>query len=181
MKKLLFAAIAILGFSAVSFGQPGNTATATVGGTIITPITITKNADMNFGTVLASAAGTVVLIPGVANPTYTGVSHYGGLGTVAPSTAQFTVNGNFSNAYSISVTNLPTTVVNGGATMAVGTWTMATANNFSYTGATGSGSGTLSASGVQTFEIGATLTVAAGQTAGTYTAAAPINIIVNYN
>ena len=61
-KVIATAAIAIA-FSNSSFAQA--TATAAASATIITPITIVKNVDMNFGNVAVSAslAGTVVLLP----------------------------------------------------------------------------------------------------------------------
>ena len=69
MKKLtiLVALLVVVGFSTNAFAQESATATATA--TIVTPIGITKSADMNFGNVASSgAAGTVVLarfFPGV--------------------------------------------------------------------------------------------------------------------
>ena len=183
MKKLLVFAIAILGFSAVSFGQI-NVATATVGATIITPISITKVTDMNFGTVLVTGAGTATLVPGSA-ATYSGVSHYSNTNAVTATTAKFTVNGNFGNTYGISVSGLPATVVNGSANMALSAWSVGgwtgTAGTMTFTEPTAAGTGTLSGTGAQTFEIGATLTLVAGQTAGVYAATAPMTVTVNYN
>ena len=183
MKKLLVFAIAILGFSAVSFGQ--NVATATVGATIITPIAISKTADMNFGTILATAAGSVTLVPGGTN-TYTGVSHYNNTGAVAESRAIFQVTGNYSNTYGISITAPVTVSHTGGGTMPITAWTVgafggSTTGAVSFTLGAGTGTAQLSATGGQTFEIGATLGVAASQTAGLYTAASNISVTVNYN
>ena len=61
MKKLIVFAIAILGFTAVSFGQV-NTSAAT-SATVITPISILKTTDLSFGTLAVSptVAGTLVL------------------------------------------------------------------------------------------------------------------------
>ena len=183
MKKLIVIAIAIFGFTAVSFGQT-NTSTVGAGatGTIITPITIGLNHGLNFGTIVA-AAGTVTVIPGNAVASYSGPSAYTGGTVVAPTTASFTVNGNYLNTFTISVSNLPATVVHStdvSATMAVATWT-SNATSLTFTAPTGAGTGLLNASGTQTFEIGATLTVAALQKAGTYNAAAPFNVKVDYN
>jgi len=44
-----------------------------------------------------------------------------------------------------------------------------------------SGTGTLSSGGTQTLNVGATLNVAAAQTAGTYTNATGVAVSVNYN
>jgi len=178
MKKLLALAVVILGFTAVSFGQT-NSATATATGIIVTPITVNLDRPMDFGTLIASA-GSVTLVPAAA-ATYTGVTAFTGAGTVAPKTAQFIVNGNFSNTYAISVSGLPTTVKHSvsASTMALSAWS-STANLITFTTPTGTGIGTLDGSGVQSFEIGATLTVAAGQEAGTYTST-PFTVTVNYN
>src|ERR1700722_5409895 len=66
-KAIVTAAIIIAGTN-VSFAQA--TATASASATIITPITIVKTIDMNFGNVAVSAslAGTVVWLQPVAVP-----------------------------------------------------------------------------------------------------------------
>ena len=67
-KVLAIASIFITG-STASFAQASATASASA--TIITPITITKTADMNFGNVAvqASTGGTVIMNPaGVRTP-----------------------------------------------------------------------------------------------------------------
>ena len=99
MKKLIVFAIAIFGFTAVSFGQPGNTATATVGASIITPITISATA-MNFGTILAANTGTanVTIAPGGTTTYGTGLSYYSNTGAIATTPATFSVAGNFNNS-----------------------------------------------------------------------------------
>lgn len=169
----------ILGFSATSFGQNSDNVTATAQGTIITPISITKNADMQFGTLVA-AAGTVVLNPGAA-PTYNGVAAYTTTDKVDPSTARFTVNGDYSNTYAISISDLPTVVTHtdNSTTMALSAWT-STNDIITFTIPTGSGTNALNGTGTDSFEIGATLTVAANQTAGVYTSSA-FTVTVDYN
>jgi hypothetical protein len=52
----------VITFSASTYAQVSSTATASV--TIVTPITLAKTVDMNFGNVAVSAvAGTVVITP----------------------------------------------------------------------------------------------------------------------
>ena len=60
-KKLLALVILISGFTINSYSQATATATATA--TVVTPITISKTADMNFGNIAVQAAtgGTVTL------------------------------------------------------------------------------------------------------------------------
>ena len=164
MKKIYLLALAVIGFSANSFAQ----ATATATATIISPITIVKDVDMNFGNIAVGAiAGTVVLpatgartiTGGVTLPTFN-------IGTV--SAAAFTVTGTALYTYTLTLPTLATTLTSGGNTMS--------ANAF-----TSSSAGTLSAGGTQSFTVGATLTVAASQAAGTYVSGTPFTVTVNYN
>src|ERR1700753_3762247 len=63
LTKIFATATIIIAGASASFAQA--TATASASATIITPITITKTADMNFGNVAVSAtiAGTAILAP----------------------------------------------------------------------------------------------------------------------
>ena len=167
-KVLAIASILIAG-SIASFAQA--TATASASANIITPITIVKNVDMNFGNVAVSAtlAGTAVLAPAGTRTTggAGGVTLPATAGTVAA--ASFTVSGQASYTYAIT---LPATctISSAGNTMTV--------NAFTSTPAT---TGTLSGLGAQTLTVGATLNVAAGQASGAYTNASGVPVTVNYN
>src|SRR5476651_2008266 len=85
ISKVLATVTAIIAFSTSSFAQATATASATA--TIITPISIVKNVDMNFGNVAVSAslAGTVVLNPAGTRTTggAGGVTLPSTIGTVA--------------------------------------------------------------------------------------------------
>ncbi len=173
MKKLLVFAIVILGFSAVSFGQVSASASSTA--TIITPIAITKSADLNFGTIAVSPTlgGTVALAASSGIPTRTkggagGVTLPAVAGTVTA--AAFDVTGLASSTYSIG---LPGTITLTGDISGV-----MTLGNFI---SSPSPTGTLSAGGAQTFYVGGTLNVGAAQAAGTYTNATGLTVTVNYN
>jgi hypothetical protein len=74
--KLALAVLALTAFSTSSFAQASATATATA--TIVTPISITKTVDMNFGNVAVQTGTGGVTLPAVP-------------GTVTA--ASFTVNG----------------------------------------------------------------------------------------
>lgn len=167
--KLFALAVIILGFSATSFGQVQGIAPTNA--TIITPISIVKVTNLEFGNVAVqtATAGTVILSPGGTRATggAGGVSLPATTGTV--SAASFTVSGLAGYTYSIS---LPTTfnVASGANTMVVNTFT-----------STPTPTGTLSVSGSETLSVGATLNVTAGQAAGTYTSAAGLTVTVNYN
>ena len=168
--KAIAATIVIAGFANTSFAQA--TATASASATIITPISIVKTTDMNFGNVAVSAtlAGTVVLSPAGSRTTggAGGVTLPATTGTVAA--AAFTVSGQASYTYAIT---LPSSCsISDGASHSM------TVNSFT---STPSSTGTLSTSGTQSLTVGATLNVAAAQAANTYTNATGVPVTVNYN
>jgi hypothetical protein len=148
-----------------------SSATASASATIVTPITITKNVDMNFGNaaVQASTGGTVVLSPAGARLSTAGVTLPVLSGTV--SAADFTVNGQANYTYAITLPTSATIYDAGNAhNMVVNTFTSSPATT-----------GTLSATGSQTLTVGATLNIGAGQASGTYTTATDFTVTVNYN
>src|SRR5580698_5417503 len=102
--KVIAAAVIVLGATSTSsFAQA--TATASASANIITPITIVKTVDMNFGNVAVSATtlGTAVLAPGGTRTTggAGGVTLPATTGTVAAAT--FTVAGQASYTYAITL------------------------------------------------------------------------------
>lgn len=167
MKNILLLFIILVGFGVRSYGQASATATATA--TIVTPISITKNVDMNFGNISATNAGTVVLVPTGTRTNSGGVTLPATAGTV--SAAEFNVSGSAGFTFSVSLpqTDLVLTNATGNQTMTVNTFT-----------STPSSTGTLT-SGATSLKVGATLNVKSGQAAGVYTNAAGFNVIVNYN
>ena len=168
-KVLAIAAIALVSANS-SFAQATTSASASA--TIITPITIVKATDMNFGNVAVSAslAGTVVMSPasvrtaagggGVTLPAVTG--------TVAA--ASFTVSGQANYTYAITLPSSCTITDASSHTMTVDGFTSDPATT-----------GALSGTGSQTLNVGATLNVSAAQAAGTYTNASGVAVTVNYN
>jgi len=173
MKKMIFSALALVAFATNSNAQATTQASAEA--TIVTPISIVKDVDMNFGNVAVQAAtgGTVVLatdgtrLPGGAG----GVTLPIVTGTV--SAASFTVSGTAGYAYNVTLPSPSVTLTrsSGGQTM--------TASNFTSDPTTNTG--VLDATtGNQTLNVGATLNVAAGQVAGVYTCAS-FDVTVNYN
>jgi hypothetical protein len=164
--KLLTLGLVLLAFSAAAFGQ---TATATATATILTPITLTRTGDMNFGNIIAGPGGTVLLSPaGVRTPT--GVTlPAANPGTVTAAT--FRVDGDGTSTYAITLpaANYTITRLTGTETMIVNAFT-----------STPSGTGALTA-GTQNITVGATLNVGAAQVPGVYTNAAGFTVSVNYN
>lgn len=170
MKKIIAVAIALIIVSTNTNAQAIATATATA--TIVSPISIAKNVDMNFGnlTVQSMAGGSVTLDPSLA-ATRTpssggGVSLPAFTGTV--SAARFTVTGQGNFTYDIT---LPASVTlsNSGNNMV--------ADNFTSSVT----SGTLTAGGTQSFYVGADLNVNAAQAPGVYVSGSPFFVLVNYN
>lgn len=154
--------------SAGAFAQ--ETATATATATIVTPISITKTVDMNFGNVAvqSTTGGTVVLSPEGTRTTTGAVTLPVVNGTVTA--ASFTVEGQGNYTYAITLPVDDLVLSDGAAhTMIVSAFT-----------STPSGTGALTA-GSQVLNVGATLNVAAAQAAGTYVSGTPFNVTVNYN
>jgi hypothetical protein len=134
-------------------------ATAQAGATIIAPMTITKNVDLNFGNIASgSAAGSVVLSTS-GDRTALNVTLPSVPGTV--SAAAFTVAGLVGANYKI---NLPTSI-----TISNGTTTM-TIDEFEEN------ANKVLAAGTETFNVGATINLAANQAAGSYTGSFAVTV-----
>lgn len=170
MKKVIIPiGLCVLGLLFTPSAHAQATASADVFATIVTPISITKNSDMNFGNIATNGTvGTVVLSPAGARIASSGVTLPATTGTV--SAASFTVEGSGNYTYTIT---LPTSVI-----ISSGTDQM-TVNNFTSTPDAATG-GTLTA-GEQTITIGATLNLIANQAAGIYESDTAFDVTVNYN
>lgn len=174
MKKItLLTAIAMIAFTVNSFGQ--ETATSSSTATVISPIGIANTTGLNFGNVAVQSAtsGTVKLVPGstVSREATGGATLPSTTGTV--SAAIFDITGEAGYTYSIKLPTTDITLSDGAttaSTMTVGTFTSSP-----------SATGQLSTSGAQTIYIGGTLSLAGGQTSGTYTNASDLVVEVNYN
>ena len=167
MKKLIvLTAILLVGLTSIK-AQVSATAIATA--TIITPITIAKTSDMNFGNIAASSnLGTVVLTPSSNRTVTGGATLQAVIGTV--SAAAFNITGLGTSSFSVTLPITYTlTKQSGSATMIVNTFT-----------STPSSIGTL-VGGAATVLVGATLNVSALQLAGTYTNNVGFPVTVNYN
>ena len=166
--KLFITALMIAGTFTTANAQ--STAQAIATANVVTPISIAKNADMAFGNLAVQAAtgGNVVLAPNGTRTRSGGVTLPATTGTVTA--ASFTVTGNGSYTYAIT---LPSGNVQLNHTNATD---FMNANTFT---SDPSGTGTLS-SGTQNISVGATLVVGSGQVAGVYTSG-NFDVTVNYN
>lgn len=161
LKTLTAAAtLAAVAVAVPAFAQSAST-TGTGSITIVRPLTVTKNADLQFGTVVrpASGNGTVVVSNAGARSFTGGIT---GLATGAtPGAAQFTVEGEGGQSVSVTV---PQTfqLVNGSDSLQV-----TTSNNLS--GSTQTLSNGLGSSGNMTFKVGGSVPVSNGTPLGVYT------------
>jgi hypothetical protein len=179
-QKLLLAAVIMLAVSNNASAQASATATATA--IIVTPISLTETAEMNFGnvTVSSSAPGTLVLsaaASGNALRTPTGGVTLPNI-SGAVTSAEFTVGGEGTYTYAVTMPSSAVTLsstASGSVPMTIDYFT----NDLGTGGATAS-TGALTG-GAQVFHVGATLHVAAGQTAGTYVTGTAFSVTVNYN
>ncbi len=146
-----------------------STATASTTAVLVTPISVAKTTDMNFGTVAASAtAGTVLLDYADGRSVTGGVSlPAGGSGQT---TAVFTVTGEGTSGFSISIPSSPITLTGSvSGSMTVGTFVADLGASSTLVG------------GSKVIKVKGTLNVGAGQVAGTYTNASDLFVTVNYN
>ena len=173
MKKfqtLTAAALMLFAFATSSNAQ--STAYSTATATLLTPISIAKNTDLHFGTLAASAtAGTVVLDYADGRTKTGGVKLL--TGTSAEKTAVFTVTGEGTNTFSISI---PSSIsLSDGATHSM------TINGLTCD----EGTSSQLSSGTKVIKVKGTLVVSANQSAGVYTNTATDNtglyVTVNYN
>lgn len=153
--QCLCGALALAVSTAAVAGSVTRTAGAQVG--VLHPVSVIKDSDLDFGTVVTSAtAGTVVL-----NPVNGSLTTTGGL-TTAGTAAHAAVFTSTGSKNSVVIIRLPTaaitmTRVGGTETVTASTWTL-----------DGAANRRIPANQTFDFAVGATLNVGAAQVAGTY-------------
>lgn len=174
MIKSIAAAAALLtvAIAAPAMAQSAST-TGTGSITVIRPLTITKNADLKFGTVVrpTTGAGTVTVSAAGARSVAGGVVGLNSGDT--PQAAQFTVDG--EGGQSISVT-IPGTfsIANGTDTL-----TVTTSNNLTGSAAAQTLSNALGAAGSLSFRVGGSVPVNSTSPTGTYTGTFTVSAAYN--
>ncbi|HLO19732.1 MAG TPA: DUF4402 domain-containing protein [Sphingomicrobium sp.] len=156
LSRLQFAAaLALLVIPAE--GSAARTQSATSQVALLSPLSVIKRGDLDFGTLVVSGAGTAVVDPVSGSLTTTGGVTKAGS---AAHPALFTGTGSRNSVVHIRLPQSPITVtrVGGTQTMTVSTWTLDGATNRK-----------IPPGSVFDFEVGATLNVNANQLAGTYT------------
>ena len=158
-------------------GEPAS-ASGSAAAQIIAPITIAREADLDFGTLVVSAdaAGSVTIAPLAGGVRYDGgVSGICAAACPPPHPARFSVKGEPGRSYAVTVPPaLSILPVDGalGPPVTVDALTVGTVSN------PGDAAGMLSADGADGFEIGGTLHLPAHAPAGRYTTQVPV--VVSY-
>lgn len=172
MKKsiMLFVAILLMaGFTSSLMAQLTSTQDNDANAQILGPIALTAVNPLEFGSMTSVLIGTAVMTPGGGLSATGGVTLLAG-GVITPTPASYTVEGTGLTAYTITipvdlddVTLLNQTGI-GAEEMTVTTWTCSkgavTAGNVNSV---------FLANGTDSFSVGGTLNVAAGQAPGVYT------------
>lgn len=164
-RPIAFVSLAVISLSSGNAGA-ADSATANATATVMTPISIAKSADLDFGAFAAGTGGTVVIgTDGSRSSTGAVVESASDTGN----NAEFAVSGQANATYAITLPGDGTVTITSGAnSMAVNTFT-----------SDPSGTGTLDGSGNQALNVGATLVVGSGQAAGSYTGT--FDVTVEYN
>ncbi len=167
--KILMA-VAVLGVTAPAMAQAAASVSTTGTTKIIQPISLAKNSDLAFGTVVRASTGTnSVVIDGTTGArTITGAGD-GVLVTSTTSRATFTVTGEGAQTFSISVP-ASFNMTSGANTIAVTT---------AASGATGTLSGTIGSSGTGTFGVGGSFSLPNTQASGSYTGSFTTTVAYN--
>lgn len=157
----------VIAFSAQGVAQV--TASAGISATIVTPIGINKEVDLDFGNIAPGTnPGTVMLKPDGSRVISGGASLPSVTGTV--SAATFEITGAPGYTYSITLPGEAVTLSNGTENMTVAQFTSQPAGN-----------GMLGPSGSDEVAVGATISVGASQPLGDYLSNSPFPVMVNYN
>ncbi|WP_395945800.1 DUF4402 domain-containing protein [Brevundimonas sp.] len=167
------AVVAISVFAAPAFAQSSASTTGSGSITVIRPLTITKTADLKFGTVVrpASGSGTAVVSAAGARSVTGGVVGLASGDT--PAAAAFTVAG--EGGQSVSVT-IPASfsMANGSDTL-----TVTTSNSLTGSAASQVLSNALGSAGSLAFTVGGSVPVASTTTTGAYTGSFTVSAAYN--
>ena len=172
LSKGLLLAAALAGVSGEAYAQSSASQSTTGTGTILQPLTLTKNTDLAFGSIVRPSSGSNT----VAINETSGARALSGAGNAAlvtstTSRATYTANGEGAQTFSITVpANFNMTRSGGSETLTV---------TLASTAASGTMSGTQGTAGSASFGVGGTFpldnTTVAGSYSGTF------NVTVAYN
>ncbi len=163
-RSFLIGTLAATGVASIAHAQASANVSATGTVTIFRPITLTKNTDLSFGTLVrpGSGSGTVTIAQADGARTFTGGVALLSTGPNATAgRATYTVNGEGGQSFSITVPANFTMTRTGGAETILVTLTP--------TATTGALSNALGAAGSATFGVGGELPVSDTTATGAYT------------
>ena len=172
LMKIALCVAAVSALSSPALAQSSATQSTTATTRIIQPITLTKNTDLAFGSVVKpnAAANTVAIDAASGARSVTG----GGDAALAPSTsgrATYTVSGEGGQTFSISTpATFNMTKAGGSDTITV---------TLTQSAATGTVSGSLGNTGSATFGVGGSFPVAAATASGNYTGSFDVTVAYN--
>jgi len=158
MKKITFILFALI--AGTTFAQ--DSADALTSADIVSPITIVKTVNFNFGQV-SNAGGTVII---ATDNTVTGTATK--VGTITPTAAAFTVNATDQYTYAVSLPADVTLVNQTGS-----------GNEEMTVNALGDDSSLKGTGSDETFGVGGTLTVGSSQTPGYYKGTMTVGVSYN--
>ncbi|MGE5565654.1 MAG: DUF4402 domain-containing protein [Parcubacteria group bacterium] len=170
--KIALAAAALSAVAAPALAQTSATQSTSATVKIVQPITLTKDADLAFGTVVKPTTGsnTVTISTGSDTPALSGAGD-AALATSTTARAAFTVGGEGGSTFSITVPSSVTMTRSGGSeTLSV---------TLTASGSSGTLSGSIGSAGSATFKVGGAFTVASTTVSGNYSGS--FNTTVAYN
>lgn len=181
-------AVAILAVAGIASAQNSSSVNATASARIIRPITLSKNADLAFGNILAplSTTATLTIVQG-STPVYSDPGTKPGSQVGTQNAAQFTMTGEPTFSYNIS--SSPAIGAVDALIITDGTAGLTHSCAVTLTGPTNSVGGTLTnpvadATGTSTFYVGGVLKVKTTNVAGNYsnanTGGTPWSVTVAY-
>ena len=162
--KFFTLSVAIFAFSTISIGQNQSTTSAatTAGARIIEPLTISVGNNLEFGDILVGSNEVTISTASERSATNTTLLLDLTSGGRTPQASTFNVQGEASLSYLITFDVVED------LTITNGTDTMTLSNFTENAGGTNDGKGTIGTGGTDSFQVGATLTVADGQEPGVY-------------
>jgi len=166
----LFVAVAILAVAGIASAQNSASVSATASARIIRPITLTKNADLEFGNIISPTTGSATLTIKQNNtPAYSNPATKPGSQTGVQNPAQFTMTGEPTFTYNI--TSSPaiggSLILTDGSVAAGHTATAVIGNPTDATG-TNLSNPVADVTGTSTFYVGGVLTITSTNVPGSY-------------
>ncbi len=183
MKKtimIISAIVLMAGFTSSAIAQTSATANANAGARLVVPMSITKNADLDFGTinVLAGLGGTVTLPANSTTREFSAGVATSSVGDPA-SNAAYSVTGTANSTYALTLpSTIPVAKTDNGITGSM-TISALTVHFNSADGDAVLKTSKLGTDGTDNFTLGGVLTIEANQVAGDY--AGTFDVAVDYN